>query len=125
VTDLQSELNDLDTMKANAAHTHTISEVISLQYTLDSKADIAHTHSAEFALIPTVNQSNAMNNAYPAPTATNAFVTVDYLEQNGAAPTVQSNGGSFTSGSFNTTHYPYEIQITIAGTTYAMPARII
>jgi hypothetical protein len=36
-----------------------------------------------------------------------------------------TNGSGFTTGSFNTTYYPNEITVTIAGVQYAIPARII
>jgi hypothetical protein len=121
VTDLRAELDGLILSKANTAHTHVIDDVTGLQGVLDSKALDGHTHPG----IPTVDQGEAINYASPLPTASNPFVTVDYLEQNGAAPTVNFNTGGYSNGGFDTTHYPYEIRITIAGTIYAMPARIV
>lgn len=121
VTGLRAELDGFIISKADTVHTHNVSDVTALQSELDGKALIGHTHAG----LPTTDQGAAMSNASPAPNGSNPFVTVDYLEQNGAAPTVNFNAGGYSNGGFDTTHYPYEIRITIAGTIYAMPARIV
>lgn len=122
VSGLTAALDDLTLDKADIIHTHNITDVPALQNELDNKSNIYHTHPE----LPTQNQKESLDQASPAPTALNPVVTVDYLTNNDIIPpTMQSNLGGFSNGSFDTAHYPYEVLIVVNGQTYAVPARLI
>lgn len=114
VTGLQTALDDLGTNKAPATHTHAQSEVVGLVTLLSGHG------SAIVALegtAPTSDQKSAMTSA-GTPTSSNPFMVKSDLA-------TITNGSGFTTGSFDTTYYPSEITVTIAGVQYAIPARQI
>lgn len=118
ITGLQDTLDDLANNKAETTHTHLIADVVSLQSSLDNKSDISHTHAG----LPTGDVADALDGA-SLPSATNPFATQDWVTSNAMEknPTVTSTG---ITGTYNNTNYPFEIEITISGTTYKIPARI-
>jgi hypothetical protein len=121
VTSLQTELDNLDDNKAATIHSHLKSDVSGL--TSDLLAITGDITSIEGdvstlqATAPTTDQKAAMTSA-GSPTSGNPFMVKSDL-------TTQANGSGFATGSFNTTYYPNEIKVTIAGTQYAIPARIV
>lgn len=128
VTGLQTELDALDTGKASVTHTHDISDITGLTSNIttiesditdlqSNKADLVHTHTN----LPSNDQKAALDNA-DNPSPTNAYVTVSYLGANSISSSLVVSGN--TTSPFNNTTYPYEIEITIGGTTYKIPARI-
>lgn len=141
--------------KANTVHTHTIADVVGLQTVLDgydtdigavetglnnleitvggidSRLFTAETNITELqGTAPTADQKDALDGA-TFPSDSNPYITqtaMEYFRDTTicqVTQTVGSNLGGFGTGGFDTVHYPYEIQVTIAGNTYAVPARLI
>lgn len=119
VTGLQTEIDNLTTGKANMSHTHAIADVSGLSAELSG---IQGNITTMLGTAPTTDEKDALGASYN-PTASNPFVTLNYLTT--IDRTVQANGSGYTNGGFNTTHYPYEIVVSISGIQYAIPARII
>ena len=114
VTGLQDALDDLDDNKADTAHSHLQSDVSGLTSDL---SDITTDITTLQGTAPTTDQKAAMTSA-GSPTASNPFMVKSDLA-------TIANGSGFTTNTFNTVYYPYEITVTIAGVQYAIPARTI
>lgn len=110
VSGLQVSLNSLSSGKSDTGHTHTIANITGLQTTLNGLA-------VGGANAPTAAQKAAMDYSN-SPAQTNPFATMDDV---GA----MNSGFSPYSGTLTTTLYPYEVRITILGTQFAVPARIV
>jgi len=110
IVGLQTELTNLNSGKANATHTHPISEVTGLQTILNGFSS-ASTNA------PTLAQKAAMDYSN-SPAQTNPFATMNDV---GAF----DSGFSPITAPYSNANYPYEILITVQGTRFAVPARIV
>jgi len=116
ITNLQTELNNLDTNKADATHSHTTTDIAGLDSTL---LTIDTNITALLLTAPTDGEKAAMT-ASENPNALNQFVTQSYLEN--TSRTTQANGNT---GNLTGVIYDTEIVITVNGTQYAVPARML
>ena len=114
VTGLEDALDDLDDNKADTVHSHLQSDVSGLTSDL---SDITTDITTLQGTAPTTNEKAAMTSA-GSPTASNPFMVKSDLAS-------QANGSGFTTNTFDTVYYPYEITVTIGGVQYAIPARIV
>lgn len=141
LTGLQSQITTLDTSKADSNHTHSTSAISGLDSTLNSLD--GRLDNAESAIngiqgqvadieqrTPSFDQKQAL--AFSNfPSDSNPFITQSAMEFFRDTTICQvnqsvgSNTSGFGTGGFDTTHYPNEIRVTIAGVIYAIPARIV
>jgi hypothetical protein len=118
ITGLNDALNALNSGKADINHTHVIADITNLQATLNNKSDVGHTHDG----LLNTDQKDAVTYA-TSPSASNPFATESWVTDNAMTKNPPVTGTGIT-GAYNNTNYPYEIEITINGTTYKVPARI-
>lgn len=140
LTGLQGQVDTLDTGKADAVHTHAQSDITGLVSdltSLDGRLDTAETNITNIqsdvsnlsATSPTTDEKGAMTFS-ELPSSVNPFITdsalVTFRDTTicQVNQSVGSNTSAYGSGGFDSTYYPYEIQVTIGGVVYAIPARI-
>jgi hypothetical protein len=134
VTGLQTNLNSLSTAiddKANINHGHPQSGITGLVSDLGlitTNIGFLQTEVASLQLVaPTQDEKDAITSS-EAPTALNPFVTDSAMvgfRDSTICEVNQTVGSNLSGHGTIETHYPEEIQVTIQGVVYAIPARIV